>query len=592
MFYDVLYDIGAGPSCIRVDRVPKGLELAAPPLRPPLAANKSVCLCEGVVTLSVRVGDRSCTHAFLVVKELSVPVLLGRDILWMKLFLNPRPDCGSACAAECFSVEDVTVVSPVDTSPIVADAPPIVDDDPPIVEDVIGPVISNPNVLEGRAVHSDVCDVADTCDSSAGPMAASEKSQGRRAPLASEDAIVCPVVGAVPDEATVLEHLRAAHGVAHRNPVSMMQWLRRKDVSWRGMLKRCHDYFCEACERVNSQPHGMQPTQIPIGDACNEHYSCDLMYYPIAGKQYPILVLSDNLSTVIHGRVVGVGTVVLPEEARKGYADTPTGARQVYAAMCEMRSVEESAPCSTLYSDNECRFSRTLVRSFEKKLRFKYVPSVPNVHGNGIAERQNRKLRACLDKQDISHPTELNTAVMKCCADLNDSPTDRLRWNAPNDIAPMHAEQQHQLADHIRASKLLKQQNSRHKNKRERLALPLCPTPYLARPVGLHPKYEGPYLGFSCDLHGPNCRRLWNEALGWKHCSPVVLKVYKGPLIPTPPPPSAPAGERCGIIATRCGRSGLKIGRCLFCKECHLLSDAHCSSSQSQWRTLIWMCCC
>jgi hypothetical protein len=77
-------------------------------------------------------------------------------------------------------------------------------------------------------------------------------------------------------------------------------------------------------------------------------------------------------------------------------------------------------------------------------------------------------------------------------------------------------------------------------------------------------------------MHGVNCRRLWVPAKGFLHRSPLFLKLYQGGTLPAAPPVPAPVGLPCGRLKDRCGRSGMVIGACEWCKECHVDSGLLC----------------
>jgi hypothetical protein len=166
-------------------------------------------------------------------------------------------------------------------------------------------------------------------------------------------------------------------------------------------------------------------------------------------------------------------------------------------------------------------------------------PSVPNVHGNGVAERSNRRLHACLSKSGVSDAAFLPAAVSSCVASLNESPTARLRWKAAVDVRAMPDDEQRELATHVRQWKSRNRQRRDTRRHRQRRPLPAGPTPYLVRDVAVtHPYYEGPYIGYECHAHGVNCRRVWRDR--WRHISPVLLKVYRGSMVPPMPPPPRP----------------------------------------------------
>jgi hypothetical protein len=391
---------------------------------------------------------------------------------------------------------------------------------------------------------------------------------------------VCPIeadVDASPvayGPPTLAAVLKDAHGVAHRHALSMQHWLQKHHMDWRGCLRACQNFFdaCEPCMRVNPTHHSMQPTTISTGEAVNTHFSFDLMYFKVAGKNHAMCVLTDNLSTELYCRVLDVPAAANVPEA---LGATPTGSRKVLAAMIAM-SPPATQP-RVLYVDNECRLSDHLKRALQTELLFTIRPFVPNVHGNGVAERGNRRLRACLNKRGVSSAGELPGAVRECIDSLNESPTRRLRWHAPMDVPLMSPEAQRQLGEHICAGKVRDRQRRRHRRRRTRLTLPTVPTPYLVRDHKLtHALYEGPFMGYVCDLHGVNCRSIWRDGF---HCtSPVHLKQYRGQVAAPLPPPPAPDGEPCGVHRHRCGRSGMKIGACSWCKFCHLASGQHCAA--------------
>jgi hypothetical protein len=325
--------------------------------------------------------------------------------------------------------------------------------------------------------------------------------------------------------------LTDAHGVAHRHATSMYHWLKHSGVDWRGMNAQCQQYYCEMCERVNPAQHAMQPTSIPIGDRTDTQYSCDVMFYVIKDKHHPLLVLTDNLSDEVDARALDlVGSGKAPESL----GVTKTGARKVFAALSEM-CPPVGDHIRELYTDNECRLSDALVRELHVKLHFRVTLSVPNVHGNGVAERSNRRLRSCLDKHGVQSAAVLPAAIAACVSSLNESPTDRLRWHAPNDVPLMPPEAQRQLAEHIRVGKVRDRQRRRHRRRRTRPTLPTAPTPYLVRDHKLsHALYEGPFMGYACDLHGVNCRSIWRDGF---HCTSLVhLKQCCGQVHPTTPP--------------------------------------------------------
>ena len=87
-----LYDTGAGPSVIETSQVPAGRVVQ--PLRRSLqAANTLPLQVDGVVDLFVEVPVggkrwRKAWHTFLVAPKLSYGVILGRDLLWGKLYVD------------------------------------------------------------------------------------------------------------------------------------------------------------------------------------------------------------------------------------------------------------------------------------------------------------------------------------------------------------------------------------------------------------------------------------------------------------------------------------------------------------------------
>ena len=382
--------------------------------------------------------------------------------------------------------------------------------------------------------------------------------------------LVCPVDDVI-GPSTLQSVLCGAHGIAHRCPNSMQRWLAARGVAWRGCLTACQRFMdvCEQCIRVNPAHHSMQPTHIPVGVRCGTHFSFDLLYWKIGQKLHPVCVLTDNLSTFVGARVL---QAVNGGDVQAG--ENRTGAQQVWRAMCEMQP-RGDGDRKYLFVDNECRLAAWLRDKLEAD-GWALVPSIPNTHGNGIAERSNRRLRACLAKQDQFSSKELPGVLQRCADSLNDSPTRRLQWLSPNEVHGLAVEAQASLADYVQNVKVLSRQQRRRRRHRARHALPTVPTPYVVKTHGTaHAKYEGPFIGVPCSVHGVNCRRVWRA--GWSHVSAVFLKVYKGTAVAPVPPPPADDGQPCGVHLERCGRSGMVIGKCKWCKGCHFESVNHCT---------------
>ena len=89
---DTLFDIGAGPSLIRRTHLPPNC-LPRPVYAPLSCANTASFPVHSAVWLSLTLphSQHRCLHRFFVADQLSHACILGRDILWQRLLINPLP---------------------------------------------------------------------------------------------------------------------------------------------------------------------------------------------------------------------------------------------------------------------------------------------------------------------------------------------------------------------------------------------------------------------------------------------------------------------------------------------------------------------
>ena len=106
---------------------------------------------------------------------------------------------------------------------------------------------------------------------------------------------MCPLVDdAALTASQVYDLLQKAHGVAHRCPRAMQQWLRRSGHEVATSHSEWFHRSCMACQRVNHRNHHhMQSTHLPIPDNATGGWSLDYLTLP---DSLQVLVLSSRVS--------------------------------------------------------------------------------------------------------------------------------------------------------------------------------------------------------------------------------------------------------------------------------------------------------
>ena len=287
-----LHDTGAGPSVIKTSQVPAGRVVR--PLRRSLqAANTLPLQVDGVVDLFVEVPVggkrwRKAWHTFLVAPQLSYGVILGRDLLWGKLYVNVAGMVPEAVRREHLLLEQmmVPIVSEYDGEPeIVSHTVSVVDNACDYVKPLPAPFV-NAVCDDGSNVNSD---------------------------SHNEPEIISHKVSELSEEPVIIAHRmffmsavrtsdQAGAGYELRlKPSPVASGLPKAPTASGGMkVTSSHPMCCEVCNKTFKQRHSVQQHMAAVHDNVNVSAS-GLEVCPVLGDDSVVMFGPNTLECVLRG---------------------------------------------------------------------------------------------------------------------------------------------------------------------------------------------------------------------------------------------------------------------------------------------------